>query len=320
MHIVFLNLSDRAGASTKSITALRKKYPAYTGWNPWRWMTDNNSVDEVNLIDLWSADRQDWHFWAEVLRVNLLCSIADKIMLSIHGHADDTTCGYIERFGMTSKRVNYRELAQFLLLFLANQSERYHLALITCHAARSENYLKDHRGGLTTRDVKSSFAYRFYKEICTQRNVLMTARTGSVSFSEHDGRSLVQSEAAVRYEVELQAIQESEELERLKELYEGLKEVEFQKFGNIRRFLTTEDKILQEIEKGRTDWSMASREEVTIIRYQKAKRRITQLERLKDEDHGKYGKFIYRYDPTSSVMTVLRKYPHPAATLYRGGL
>ena len=130
----------------------------------------------------------------------------------------------------------------------------------------------------------------------------------------------MQSEAGVSYEVELQALQESEELERLKQRYEGLKEVEFEKVGNIRRLLKMEDTIRQEIEKGRTDWSMASLEEMTIIRYQKAKRRITQLERLKDEEHGKYGKFIYRYDPTSSVMTVLRKYPTPATVLYRGGL
>lgn len=320
MHIVFLNLSDHAGASAKSIAALRRKYPAYSGYNVWRWLTDSNSVDEVNLIDLWSTDRNTFGFWAEVLRVNLLCSIADKIMLSIHGHADDTTCGYVEQFGKASKRVDYRQLAQFLLLFLPTQSERYHLALITCHAARSANYLKDHTGALTRLDVQSSFAYRFYKEICTQRNVLMTARTGSVSFREHDGRSLVQTEAGVRCEVELEAIQKSKELARISERYEELKERVFEKEGNIRRVLAMEEKIREELDKGRTDWSMASFEERLVIDYQVAKRRVTRLQQLQNEEQGKFGKFIYRYEASEGEVTVLRKYPKPSTILYQGAL
>lgn len=320
MHILFLNLSDHGGASAKSIAALRRKYPSYSGYNPFRWLFDDNSVEEIDLISLWSMDRSSFDFWSQVLAIALKASVADKILLSIHGHADDTTCGYIERFGMSSKRVNFRDLAQFLLLLLPNQSERFHLALITCHAARAQNFRKDHTGPLTALDVKSSFAYRFYKEICTQRHVLMTARTGSVSHSEHDGRSLVQTEAGVLCEVDLQALQESKEIERLNRAYEGLKEREFERYGHIRDFLRRQALIENELERGRTDWSMASFEDRIILAYQQAKRRINRLTRLQNEERGKYGKFIYEYDRSNLVMTVLRKYPKPSAILYQGGL
>jgi hypothetical protein len=50
-----------------------------------------------------------------------------------------------------------------------------------CYAARSQQADLDHNGQIPVNELTSSFAYKFFRSICTFRSVRMTARTGAVS-------------------------------------------------------------------------------------------------------------------------------------------
>jgi hypothetical protein len=321
MRVVFLNMADEEGVlSRKSVTALRQKYPAYGGWNPFRYFTSND-VEEIDLIPLYKkfkGGRLGFSDLGEALRIAISCDVADKILLGIHGYVGDATCGYVGKFGERSGPVNFRELAQFLLRFLTSRSECFNLGLIMCFGARAQDHLVDHDSALTERQVKSSFAYRFYKEICTLRHVRMTARTGAVSFSEHDGKSLVQSEAAVGAEVLFERLDERE-TEATRRYEDVLKR--YAERGRWDAFSDTEERIVEEIEKGRTDWGRASSDELVIIQYHGLRRKVLgPLSLKKDESRSKYGKFVYYHRPGSGEVTVVRKYPPPESRLYRGAL
>ena len=320
MYALFLNMADQEGALTgKSVKALKKKYPVYSGYNPYRYFT-SNTVEEIDLIPLYRARRKlDFSSLGKILNVMISCGVADKILLGVHGHFDDVSCGYIGKFGERSEPVNFRDLAQFLLMFLTNRSERFNLSLIMCFGARSKRYLLHHEGHLEEQDVKSSFAYKFYKELCTQRHVFMTARTGAVSFAEHDGGSLVQSEAAVGADIEFETMQKAERTEVIAYQYKELYESHFLKEKNVNALNKMESAIHTEIEKGRTDWSSASGQQRVIIRYLTLKKEVGRLSAVKDKSLPKYGKFTYYSAPGSGRIKVYRKYPE-VELLYRGKL
>jgi hypothetical protein len=50
-----------------------------------------------------------------------------------------------------------------------------------CYGARSQNPRLDHRNLIPANDLKTSFAYKFFRAICVSRNVRLVARTGAVS-------------------------------------------------------------------------------------------------------------------------------------------
>lgn len=321
MRALFLNMADEEGVlSRKSVTALQKKYPGYSGWNPFRYFT-SDSVAEVDLIPLYKkfkSGRLGFSDLGQILSIAVSCEVADKILLGIHGYLGDASCGYVGKFGERSGPVNFRQLAQFLLLFLTNRSECFNLVLIMCFGGRSEDHLVNHEGALTERQVKSSFAYKFYKEICTLRHVRMTARTGAVSFAENDGKSLVQTEAAVGAEVVFESLEERDT--EATRRYEAVLE-RYAERGEWDAFSDMEERIVEEIERGRTDWGPASSEELVIIQYHSLRRKVRgPLSLRKEESRSKYGKLVYYHRPGSGEVAVVRKYPPPGSLLYRGAL
>jgi len=314
MKIVYLNFADKHGVTEKAVRALRLKYPEYNGWNLYKYYLDNNSVQLFDLVDTFKNNSLSIQQRREI---SAQCTGADRIMVAIHGQPGDTVNGYIQEFGENIIKVNYRIFAQYILQFLPNRNSEYRISLIMCFGARSEDPLLDHREGLTNEMIKSSFAFKFYRELVQSIRVRMSARTGSIEFHERTGHSMVQTEEAVASEVELNLLQESEEIFLVNQAYEGLKELYLSKYGNIRALVLMENDIVREMESGRTDWSMLSSEQMIILRYKKIKKRINRLTQAKDRSKGKSGKFIYLYDQ-GNVM-VIRKYPEPEI-LYRGNI
>lgn len=331
MKIVFLKMADEKGVTTKSIAALKVKYPEYksSGLGSWvsyssweEWLTNDNKVTEVSLIPLWEQwkqGNQGTEFQQSRTRVLSHCSTADKIMLGIHGEPGDNVSGYIEEFGKTKQAVNYQQLAQFLCLFLPVSDEPIKLSLIMCYGARAVNKQLNHEGNLAPNQVKSSFAYRFFKQLIgLHREVIMTARTGAVSFSEMDGRSLVQTEAAVAAQFEYEDLQQDAETIEVAEHYNRMLEQAFLKGGKpaVDEVRKMEKVIEEEYEKGRTDWSSASFEQRIIVNRLVIKDESTRLTGAMNKEKSKYGKFVYRmYDDKALV---IRKYPKKV--LYYGAL
>jgi hypothetical protein len=105
------------------------------------------------------------------------CRGAKTIAFIIHGSPGETEHG----FATTGAQLcSWKDLGRLALMLLPDGAT-YNIALIMCYGARSENAKIDHRGQIPDTDLKTSFAYKFFRSICVARRVRMTARTGAVS-------------------------------------------------------------------------------------------------------------------------------------------
>lgn len=120
------------------------------------------------------------------------CMSAKTIAFIIHGEPEETEHG----FGTDGSQLcTWRELGNLARLLLP-QGHSYNIALIMCYGARSQNARLDHRGQIPDTDLKTSFAYKFFRRICVKRQVRMTARTGAVS-NDMDVNHMVETEEQV---------------------------------------------------------------------------------------------------------------------------
>jgi hypothetical protein len=145
----------------------------------------------------------------------------------------------------------------------------------------------------------------------------MTARTGSVSFDENTGRSLVQTEEAVRAEAEYNELQAAVRTKEIAEMNERLWE---RSSPEERTELRQQKNMIEaEVARGRTDWSMASAKQMVMIRFALLGKYNQALIQAKNAEASKYGKFVYSYDTQTQSVTVVRKYPVPTV-IYQGAL
>ncbi|MCL9780222.1 hypothetical protein M9194_02100 [Vibrio sp. S4M6] len=333
--IVFFNLADmhEHGLAKTSVKALENKYPKYSC--VYEFFAGANKVYQINLFGLLKGDSDPKSGVPEtpinlisrpeiannpILRersaITMLCSTADKIMLGIHGNFDNTEEGFAGLgWGCGTGVVgSYREFTKLLSSFLM-PTKHYKLSLIVCFGARSQNYKVNHDGDIDEYDIKSSFAYKFYSQICTKFNVTMTARTGSVSFDSQTGRSLVQSEAAVRAAIEDAEIQSAEQTKRVARDYQQLQEF-------MTRNEDGQKKYMAMLERMDNPHALPRNPPERIIKsYNTIRTNVSNLSSLSSEMLSKYGKFVYSYD--AGVVTVCRKYEQGQKVmnvLYQGAL
>ena len=317
--IVFFNLADMhdKGLVDSSVKALRRKYQSYSGI--YEFFAGANQIYQVDLFGLLRKEGNKSgvppvpinlvsghtaclpEIAREHLAISMLCGRADKIMLGIHGHYDDTEQGFAglgwdRGSGVVGKCEQFAKLVSTFLV----SSKSYKLALIVCFGARSENFRVNHDGDLDPEDIKSSFAYKFFRAICTKADVTMTARTGSVAFDSQTGRSLVQTEAAVSAEIEQAELQEAEETKRIALAYEALE-----------RSMTVDQegvkKFYELLERMDSPNAVASNPQERIVKeYNGVKALVNDLGTRSTKLVPKYGKFVYTY--TKGKVTVCRKY------------
>lgn len=96
----------------------------------------------------------------------------------IHGKPTDTDSGFATDGGQVA---TWAELGRLALMLLPKRSQRYNITLIMCYGGRSENAELDHEGLIPANDLRTSFAYKFFRKLCIARDVKMTAFTGAVS-------------------------------------------------------------------------------------------------------------------------------------------
>ncbi len=165
----------RNRASRKS-KFLRKKEAVYYSCQELinRDATGNLSRDDVDQI------RKD-------------CSSAKTISIIIHGKPDDVDNGFSTSGQQVATWSQLAKLAKFL--FPAG-NKIYNIALIMCYGGRSENADLDHRGQIPISELRSSFAYKFFRSLCNARNIKMSARTGAVA-NDADVNHTVETEEQV---------------------------------------------------------------------------------------------------------------------------
>jgi hypothetical protein len=311
--IVFLNLADmhEHGLAHQSVQSLRRKYPTQS--RIYEYFSGANRVYLVDLFGMLEEQRYPTPITSlnsltaylprieARLAIAQLCCRADKIMLGVHGKFDDTENGFAGLGWERGSGVmgNYKEFATLLASFLAPE-QAHRIALVVCFGARAANYKVDHDGNLDEADIKSSFAYKFYKELCGKVNVTMTARTGSVSFDATTGKSLVQTEAAVTAAITEGELQAAESTKQAARAYETLQAFMCTTEEGVQKF----NRMLERME----DPAAVPRHppERIIREYKRIKARVTDLTLQSGADASKYGKFVYSYD--AGHVTVMRKY------------
>lgn len=334
--IVFFNLADKHdhGLAFSSVNALRIKYPRRSCIR--EFIAGANQVHLVDLFQMLEDERHPLPIRSlgtltaymplllqrirERVAIAELCARADKIMIGVHGHFGNTDQGFAGMgWDMGSGVIGTAaEFARLIASFL-HDDRRYKLALIMCFGARSARPRVDHDGQLEENDIKSSFAYKFFKEICqrSQATVTMTARTGSVAFDPATGRSIVQSEAAAQAEMDNAELQAAEETKRIARTFEQLQRFMCQSAEGRDKFYDMMDRMDADNARPRNT------AERTIRQYRQLQKRVNQLQSQAAALVGKYGKFVYQYDRTAQQVAVLRKYSQGVATfdlLYEGPL
>jgi len=325
MKIVFLNLADRHehGLARTTVAALKRKYPRYS------WIYEKaagaNVVDLIDLFELlrYQSRPRPFHdltsyvlaavwYVQEPTEVRRRCRQADKIMLGVHGHYGDAERGHANMGWQSEQGAvgTYREFAE-LLTPLFEKGRPYRRTRVMCYGARSARFDRDHTNpsALEEQDIRGSFAFKLFRELCAEYDVKMTARTGSLRFDQASGASMVQTEAALTAEAEFDAL-DSGVLTAAHQAEVAVQDRIFREDGNIKRFRAMETRMVDGGEPQTGD-------ERIIRRHMDLKARANVLVPLKSADQGKYGKFVYTYNRARSRIVVTSKYP-PPTVLYDG--
>ena len=249
-----------------------------------------------------------------------LCDAADKLMLGIHGHYDDTDQGFKGLgWDMGSGVAGTADQFASLVAGFLRPRRAYKFSLIVCFGARSERFRANHDGAFDPADIRGSFAFKFYKKLieASGANVTMTARTGAVKFDSATGRSLVQTEASVDALIEYDRLQASPDITHVRDVRAAI-ERRMMEGGreSMAAFWDMDERMSQE---GAVP---TSQEEAMLKRFHDIQRRATALQSRMDENYSsKYGKFVYTSDGVS--VRVFRKYEDGVKVmrlLYEGAL
>lgn len=138
------------------------------------------------------------------------CRKAKTIAFVIHGQPSDTDQGFSTTGGALCR---WSDLARLAMLLLPNGSDTYRIALIMCYGARSSGAMLNHDGALPEGELKSSFAYKFFRSLCRARNIRLSAWTGAVS-NDANMMHTVEQEGEVMLAIEKQSITHSRGLNK----------------------------------------------------------------------------------------------------------
>jgi len=133
----------------------------------------------------------------DLTALDAACASADKIYVVIHGDPRRGTVGLTTDMRQLCTAA---QLAVFLLRIIPVRPVQYTISMIMCYGARSATWqhaLVDHQGKIPAQELATSFAYKVFKEICTLRNVRLTARTGRVNHNAQSGVVYVEEDLAI---------------------------------------------------------------------------------------------------------------------------
>jgi hypothetical protein len=209
-----------------------------------------------------------------------------------------------------------------------------------CYGARCAHYRRaqvDHSGRIDPDDLKTSFAYKLFKEIAPERNLKLTAVTGKVQHNATTGHALVEHEDLV---------DEDMDVSEARSAYTGSRRHLNQRYALLRssnsdtRIATEEAKYranptlpattpLEQYAKEVAEWenSGGAARKARLIDTQAT--RAAALNKLRntgqEPDMPKYGKFIYTYK--KHLLKIVSKYGRrndpdirPMTVLYEGPL
>lgn len=133
----------------------------------------------------------------DLTALQVACVGADKIYVVIHGDPRRGTVGLTTNM---QQLCTAAQLAVFMLRIVPARQAQYTISMIMCYGARSATWqhaLVDHQGKMPAQVLSTSFAYQLFKEICTLRDIRLTARTGRVNHNAQSGVVYVEEDMAI---------------------------------------------------------------------------------------------------------------------------
>jgi hypothetical protein len=331
--LVLLNFADPTTAAAKtggksqtlvgrSAAAIARK-PQYGRTGLAKMLSGRDTIRVIDLYELLDDAKQGRApDPATMATAKGACAKASKVMVCIHGVHDDVDWGLatVATGGgfKIGNFVRYDTLAGFVDQLLPSGGEKCNLALIMCYGARSASFEKNHEGTLTTGDLASSFAYKFFKLLCPNRKIRMTARTGFTGFNEQNGHSEVCTEAAVTAEIDWRELQDAGDSAAKQKASNDA-------FLRLRTELAKTQRPNEAIDaatarqKGLIDGTIpaVTADETAMKEFGQLQAKNRALREQKQQVKEKYGKFVYHY--SANVLKIFRKYPD-LEELYSGPL
>ncbi|MCA9527248.1 MAG: hypothetical protein KC549_13240 [Myxococcales bacterium] len=243
---------------------------------------------------------------------------AKKIYLATHGIATDVDNCFASAAGGLAL-CNYRQLASFMMALMPTRDTTYDLALVMCYGARTQTYRTtqlDQQGMVPVQELRTSFAYKFFREISRHRKIRMTARTGAVGFDSTTGRSTVEQEIAVEASIDKEVLLRQPNVIPATQAYRQA-EIQAANGGN-----DTYDAFRQLSQAFKADPNRVAgnAEEQVIQDYQDIIRQKEQYIAIMDANmpQAKYGKIVYTR--TGGTLRIVNKYAHNGGELllYQG--
>jgi hypothetical protein len=346
---VVLNFEDRhldthRGAADSTVKALQKRYEQD---KPKKGLSalfvGKNAVIEHRCVELQGVAVSITTDHNRIAQIRNDCARAEKIYVVAHGDPRTTDVCYTNDpngIGVV-QLADYATLGTFLKAVIQPKPSAIRVALVMCYGARCARYQRatvDHMGTIAANDLKTSFAYRLFKELAQTRQIKMTAVTGKIQHDSTSGRGLVEHEDMIDENMEFaeaakaQTVSKGPLIGRYNALIQG---------GTSAGAITTEaakyraDSTLaaatplQQYAKDLVAWenSGGNAMKARVVNAQAAKQTAASNLRKtgQDENMPKYGKFIYTYK--NNILTIVTKYGKPTdgamvpmTVLYQGAL
>ena len=207
-HYLVINLADRdgMGAISKLHDGVGNKRSRSGLSKLIKGQNITERVDAFDMLDDFVAGtlaRNDPRLQA--LRTQ--CARSKKIYLATHGTPTDVDHAFANAAGGNAL-CTVQQLGDFMLMAMPDRQSEYNLALVMCYGARTLNFRAtnlDHQGMIPVHDLRTSFAYKFFRRLIAGRKVRMTARTGAVAFDADTGISTVEQEVSVDARIDKEA-------------------------------------------------------------------------------------------------------------------
>lgn len=152
--------------------------------------TKSNQVFHYSGIELIRQDALKLLSRTDVDAIRNDIAKAKKVYIIMHGSPDVTDHGFTN----SQAKITWEQLGNLALLLFPKRTARYYVSLIMCYGARTSNFKSNHLGRMSPSDIKTSFAYKFFRALCVHRNIELTACTGAVSTDAKSGANNVESE------------------------------------------------------------------------------------------------------------------------------
>ena len=346
---VVLNLEDKyqstgRGAADSTVKALQKRYEQDKQRHGLvKLFIGKNSLIEHRPVEL---NGETIGFTTDHTRITQIrsdCDRAEKIYVVAHGDPRTTDVCYTnDPNGVGVVRLaDYTGLATFVKSVVPARKTVIRMALVMCYGARCTRYQRaqvDHMGMIPANDIKTSFAYKLFKDLAQVRSLKMTAVTGKIQHDSTSGRALVEHEDMIDENMEFA------EAAKAQTVSKGPLN---QQYSQLTSSGTSVSTINTEVAKYRANPTLAATTPLEqyakdLVNWENSggtamKARVASAQAAKgaavanlrganqDENMHKYGKFIYTYK--NNVLKIVSKYGKlndpvivPMKVLYQGPL